>query len=120
MKLSEIKGVDAVETVANIIDPLTTILADEKIQKDIQTQKPVLLIVKDMLTAHKQQVLEFLAYLNMKDPKEFNPSIIELVKMLTEVLKDEEVIDLFRSQGQMMGDVSFGSVTESTEETETM
>ena len=94
------------------------ILADEVIQNDIQAKKPTLITVKDLLKFHKKECLEVLAYLNMEDPETFKPSLIELPKMLIEVLQDEEVIDLFQSQGQMKEDASFGSATENIEETE--
>ena len=82
MRLSEIKGVDAIDVIADIIDPVTVIMADADIKEVISQKKPTLIIAKVVLKKQKRAILDILAILNNEDPKTFNPSIIELPIML--------------------------------------
>lgn len=124
-KLSDIQGVDAIDVIADIIDPVTAILADEELKK-LFTQKPrphVLMLAKAILKRQKEAILEILAYLNGEDPSTFNPSILELpvmlIGLLNELESNEDLRSLFQLQQQKMAGASSGAVTEPTEETET-
>jgi len=122
MRLSEIKGEDALDVIAEILDPAATILADAEVKAVIESRKPYIIIAKTILSRQKKAILEVLAVLNRKDPKEFKPSLIELPIMLIHLLEDiaenQELMSLFQSQNPMMESVSSGSVTENTKETE--
>ena len=122
MRLSEIKGEDALDVIAEILEPAATILADAEVKAVIDARKPYIIIAKTILSRQKKAILEVLAVLNRKDPKEFKPSLIELPIMLIHLLEDiaenQELMSLFQSQNPMMGSVSSGSVTENTKETE--
>lgn len=122
MRLSEIKGEEALDVIAEILEPAATILADEEVKAAIESRKPYILIAKVILSRQKKAILEVLAILERKNPNEFKPSLIELPIMLIHLLEDiaenEELISLFHSQGPMMGSVSSGSVMENTKETE--
>ena len=124
MRLSEIKGVDAIDVIADIIDPVTVILADKEIQEAIETKKPYLLIAKTILKNQKEAILEVLAVLHKEDPKEFKPSLIELPIMLVQLVQDvmdnKELVDLFQLQGVKMASVSSFPAMQNTEGTETM
>lgn len=124
MKLSEIKGVDAIDAIADIIDPITAIMADIEIKKAAQAKKPTIVIVKLLLKRHKESILEILAYLNNENPKDFKPSLLELtvmlVSLINEISDNKELMSLFLSQPQMMASVSSGTVMVNTEETETI
>lgn len=124
MKISEIKGVDAIDVIADIIDPITAIMADIEIKKAAQAKKPTIVIVKLLLKRHKESILEILAYLNNENPKDFKPSLLELtvmlVSLINEISDNKELMSLFLSQPQMMASVSSGTVMVNTEETETI
>lgn len=124
MRLSEIKGVDAIDVIADIIDPVTVILADEEVKKVIESKQPKLIIAKTILKRQKAAILEVLAILNKEDPKTFNPSLIALPIMLVQLLQDveenEELKSLFTSQEQMTASVSSFPVMATTQGTETM
>ena len=126
MKLSEIKGTDAIDVIADILDPITVIMADKEI-KALATQTPrppAITMARIILKNQKAAILEILARLNGEDPKTFNPSLIKLPFMLMELIKeiseDEDLASLFRGQPQMSSSVSSGAVMPTTEETETM
>ena len=126
MKLSEIKGVVAIDVIADIIDPITAIMADEEVKKlaEMKPKPPTLLIAKTILKRQKKAILEILAYLHGENPKTYNPSLIELpimlVNLINEIQSNEELMSLFHSQPQMSSSVSSGAVMENTEETRTM
>lgn len=124
MRLSEIKGVDAIDVIADIIEPVTVILADEEIQQVITEKKPTLLIAKTILKNQKEAILEVLAVLHKENPKEFKPSLIELPIMLVQLIQDlmdnKELVDLFQSQEMTTASVSSFPVMQNTEVTETM
>lgn len=122
MRLSEIKGEDALDVIAEILDPAATLLADAEVQAVIESRKPYIIIAKTILSRQKKAILEILAILDRKDPKEYKPSLIELpvklIQLLEDILENEELMSLFHSQNPMMGSVSSGSVMENTKETE--
>ena len=124
MRLSEIYGEDAIDVIAEILEPAATILADAEVKAVIESRKPYIIVAKTILSRQKKAILEVLAVLNRKDPKEFKPSLIELPIMLIHLLEDiaenQELMSLFQSRNPMMGSVSSGSVTENTKETEGM
>lgn len=124
MRLSEIKGTDAIDVIADIIDPVTVILADKEIQEAIETKKPYLLIAKTILKNQKEAILEVLAVLHKENPKEFKPSLIELpimlVQLVQDVMNNKELVDLFQLQGVKTASVSSFPAMQNTEGTETM
>lgn len=124
MKLSQIKGVDAVEAIADILEPVAVIFADEEIQNAIKAKKPYIIITQIILKRQKEAILEVLAVLNGADPKEFKPSLIELpimlMQLVQEVTENEELASLFHLQEQMTASVSSIPATPTTEGTETM
>lgn len=124
MKLSEIKGVDAIDAIADILEPVAVIFADEEIQKAIKAQKPYIIIAQIILKRQKEAILEVLAVLNGADPKTFKPSLIELpimlMQLVQEVAENKELVGLFHLQEQMTASVSSIPATPTTEGTETM
>lgn len=118
MKLSEIRGEAAIDAIADIIDPVMDILADEEIQAEIKSGKPRTMLVKPILKKKKKEILTILAILNGEEPATFNPNLIQLpimlLGLLNEIDENKELADLFQSQRQMKEGVSFGVVTDST------
>lgn len=96
MKLSDIKGEEALDVLADIIDPITDICTDSEFKAMIDAKKPKLLAVKYLLKNHKKDVLTVLAIINQKDVNTFKPNLIELPMMVLDVLNDEEVMKLFQ------------------------
>ena len=120
MRLSDYKGEEALDVLADIIEPLTAILGDEEMQ-ELAKQKNGAMIryVKPMLKNHKKEVIEILARLE-NEPVETYREKITLVTLPLKVLdfiNEPEVQSLFTSQvqSQVTSLASFGSVTENTE-----
>lgn len=123
MKLSEFRGEQALEVLANLIDPAVEILGDKEIADAYQDRtagktrgQAQLKAVSLALKKHKPAVIEILAALECEDPNEYikKVNIVTLPKKLLEVLNDRDLKDLFMSQGQTEGGNSSGSASEST------
>jgi hypothetical protein len=115
MKLSEIKGEEALDVLADIMEPAAIIMADERVLETVQSE-PQLVAAAKILKWHKKEILTVLAYLNQEDPETFKPSILALPRMVLELINDPEVKDLFRSQGLTMEGESSISASENTAE----
>ena len=87
MKLSEIKNEQAIEVLADMFDPIIEIASDENVISAARGNNKVLMVKCDVLT------------LPMK---------------LLDLFNRPELGFLFQSQGQKMGETSFGSATENT------
>lgn len=116
MKLSEIKGEDAIVALAELIDPATEITSDEEIKSVYkQDGKKLTDVVKLLLKKHPKAVIQIIAILNKEDPETFEPSILELPKMVLDIMQDEALMSVFHLQGLKLEGELFGSVTENTE-----
>ena len=116
MKLSEIRGEDAIELLGDILIPATEIMADPKVSSAVESGKPKLIIATIILRNHAKSILTILALLNQEDPETYNPSILVLPKMIKDLLEDEELMSLFHSQGQLKEDESSVSASENIAE----
>ena len=119
MKLSDYKGEDAIDVLADIIEPISKIFADPDMQKIAKSENPTaIMYVKPMLKNHKREVIEILARLNNEPVEEFEPkiTIMTLPNMLLEFLNDPEISALFPQQHQkdLTSLPDFGAVTENT------
>ena len=135
MKLSDYKGEEALDVLADIIEPLTYILADEEIQKmQAEEQKrkaeaiknkkpfrstPLIKYVTPAIRNHKPEIIQVLARLNNQTPEEYTAglSLATLPMQVLEFISDPEIQTFFTSQSQSPStpSASSGSVTESIE-----
>ena len=118
MNIFEAQNEDAVEILADLIEPAAKILADEEVQKLYRAKAPKLKIISAMLKADKKAVVEIAAIANGADPKEYKCTIPTLIKSLLGIMNTPEAKDLFQSQGQTEEKPSSGSATEITEANE--
>lgn len=119
MKLTDYQNEDALEVLANIIEPVTEILQDKKIARVFSGKKfNTLEVVKVLLKDHKKSVVEIMAALNNVPYEEYKFNIITGTQQLVELLNDKELIDFFQSQEKMMEPASSGSVMANTEGSE--
>lgn len=116
MKLSEYKNEDALDLLADLLEPVATLFSDEKLVSLIKGGGTKLEAIKYALKEHKGSIVEILARLDGKEPKKYEGNIITMTKSLIEITNDEELMSFFTSQGQTTEKKSSGSVTENTEE----
>lgn len=113
MKLSEIKGEKAIDTLALLIEPVAQIFADEEINKAYKAGLPKIKIVKLALQNHAKAVIEIMATLDGVEPDKYEFNLLTLPVKILEILNDEAFTDLFTSQSQ---ENSFGSAMENIKE----
>ena len=118
-KLSEYKNEDALDLLADLIEPAAEIFADAKFQKMFSKGKTTkIALIQYMLKNHPKAVLNIMARLDGVPIKDYEVGLFDLPMKLMELLDDEELVHFFVSQGLGMGNVSFGPATETSEETE--
>ena len=100
MKLSEIKKDEALDVLADILEPASQILTDEKI-KELFQKESKLKLVSYILKNHKSEIIEIMARLDGEEPEDYTFSLIDLPKKVLEILNDEALKDLFTSQAQL-------------------
>jgi len=115
MRLSDIKGEEAFDVLADIIEPVTAIVADPKV-KILWDGGKKTDVIKLMLKDHRKETVRILAALDGEDEEgyleKFN--ILTLPLALLDLFNDEEFIALFPSAGQTP--TSSGSASENTKE----
>lgn len=112
MRLSDIKGEEALDMLADLLEPIVEIASDKEITANMG--KDNMKAVKVAIKSHKKAITEILAILNRQDPKTYEPNLLELPAMLVDVFNDPELIRLFQSQVQIP-QTSSGLATENTE-----
>lgn len=114
-KLSEIKGEDAIDVLADILEPVTSIAADDEIRKAVKAGLPKIKLIQLALKSHKKDIVKILAVMDGQDAENYEVNLLELPVRILEILNDETVMSLFTSQGQMMESERSGSALENTE-----
>lgn len=112
MKISDYRGEEALDVLADILIPTTEILSDEAVRKASKVSKVA--AVSMAIKNHKEQVIEILARLDGESPEEYvnKISLVTLPARAFELITDKELIAFFQSQSQMTGETSYGSATE--------
>lgn len=119
-KLSEIENEDALDLLADILDPTVKILSDSEVKEMQKSKKPKLFVAKYLVKKHKESVLQILASLNGVPRSEYRCNVFTIINDVLDILNDEALIGFFKSQEQeTMGVDSSGSAMASIEETET-
>ena len=113
MRLSEIKGEAALDAAADLIDPITEI-AKDRILVGLIRLKNYPEAIKLSIRSHKKTVIKILAILNQQDADTYEPSLIDLPKMLIDLLNDPMLADLLQSQAQTTEETSSVSAMENT------
>lgn len=119
MKLSDIKGEQALDVIAEIIDPLSEIAMDKDLVREFRSGKPKLLLVKRVIKEHKSSIIKILASLELKTVDEYleTANLITMPNQLLEILNDPQMATLFFSQSQTE-ETSSGSASGTTEAVE--
>lgn len=120
MKLSDYKGEEALDVLADIIEPLAMILSDKEIQ-ELAKQKnvPAIKFIKPAIKNHKKELIEVLARLENESAEEYaeKVNLLTLPMQILDLVNDPEVQSLFRSQekSQVTSLASSSPAMESTE-----
>lgn len=95
-KLSEIKGEEALDVLAELLVPITEISQDEEVRAGFETN--VAKCVSIALKKYKKEVMEMLAVINGKSVEETLEEIdvLSLPAYLVDVLSEPSIQSLFR------------------------
>ena len=127
MKLSEYKDEQALDVLAEIIEPAAYIMADPEIRAKVKIDKEkddeksktdVLGIVKIILKKHKKEIIEILAAVDGVPVEEYHCNVFTLPVKIIELLNDKELIGFFTSQASMEDASASIAPTVNTEENE--
>lgn len=114
MRLSEFEGEEALDLLADLLDPFAEIMTDKEVSEKYRGNNRTG-AVKAAIKGHKRAVIEILARLDKKDPDEYRVTVFTLPMKLLEIFNDPDLVNLFQSQGQTSEEASSGSATENTE-----
>ena len=113
-KLSEYKNEEALDLLAEIIEPVANIFADKEFVSKLQENR--MFAIKYLIKNHKQNILSILASFEGVPVEEYQCTIFSLPIALVNLFNDQDLLDFFKSQGLKMEDEYSGSATENTRE----
>lgn len=114
-KISEIKGEDALDVLADVLEQLSIIFGDQEFAKLVRSGASRMEEAKYLLKVHKKEILVIMAVLDEADPATYAPSVVQIPIKMMELLNDPDIHLLFPSLDQV---TSSGSATANTEATE--
>ena len=95
MRLSDIKGENAIDVLAELMDPISEIFSDQKIKEGYEKNK--IEAIKIALKEHKKAVIHMMAVLSLKTDEEYlkDLNMAKLPKDIFDLLNDPELESLF-------------------------
>lgn len=115
MRLSEIEGEQALDVLAEILEPVSVIAQDEKLRKEWEHGNKFKVIAK-LLKNYKNEVIHIMAALECKKVEDYKFNLLTLPKQLLDIVNDEEFQTFFGSQEQTDSPTLSIPVTETTQE----
>jgi hypothetical protein len=121
-KLSEYKDDEAMDVLAEIIEPASHLIADKDFKIAIRGDKKNNVkpdrakAVKIALKEHRQDIVSIMASLEQVPVEEFHYNLFTLPKMVLDIFNDKELIDFFTYQSEENSEMSSGSAMANTEE----
>jgi hypothetical protein len=116
-KLSEYKDEEALDMLADLIDPVVDIFGDKEVAKYYRGGV-VLEAVKLAIKNHKKSVMKMLSILEGVPEKEYHCNLLTVPKVLVGIFNDPELKDFFTEQSEMISEDASGSATENIEESQ--
>lgn len=117
-KISEYQDGDALDLLADIMEPAAEIMVDDDVRKAFENDgkiKGVSIAIKK----HKDAVMSIMARLDNVPIEDFHCNVLTLPARLLEILNDEQLLEFFTEQAQTMtSDGASGSATENTGDAE--
>lgn len=118
MKLSDFKGEDALDVLAEIISPVTEILNDGDIKNAWQSNRDLASCCELALKKHRKAMITVLATTQQKTYEEYmkTVTVFSVPLHLAELASDEVLLNFFLPPPLMKEVESFGGATEITTE----
>lgn len=118
MKLSEFKGDEALEVLADLVEPCVTLFSDKELVGLVRKAETRAKGIAKALRDHKNEVFAILAVTEGVPVEEYKEkaNIMALPKKLLEIFNDKELMGFLYEQAQMEEQTSSGNAMENTEE----
>lgn len=114
-RLSDFKGEDALDLWADLLDPLSNILSDQKVAAVVRSGRSKIDIAKTILQEHKKDAAEILQRIDDEPLNGFN-IVTRLIAVLADIGENEDVKAFFGYAAQAQKEsASSGSAMENTE-----
>lgn len=94
MKLSEYKNEQALDILADILEPSAKIFSDKDVKKAFETGDKIKGI-KAAIKTHKTEIIEILAVLDGVPVAEYECNVLTLPIKLLEILNDTDLMSFF-------------------------
>lgn len=123
-KLSEFKDDEAMDVLAEIIDPMVNMMKNKDFVLAIRGDREKKIrpnrveAIKIAITKNRSDVVKVMAVLNETPVEEFHYNLLTLPQMMVEMFNDKELMDFFGYRSEKDSETPFGSVTENTEESQ--
>lgn len=111
MRLSDFKDEEAIEVVADLLEPISKIVSNQETSE--ARGGGMIGFASTMLKNSKRDVMDMLAILSKQDPAEYHCTAATVFKDVLDMLNDPELMQLFGLRRQTAA--SSGSASESTE-----
>lgn len=96
-KFSDYKNEDAIELIADIMEPLSVVFTDEEIKNEKNRMKAI----AKALRKYKKEVVEILARIDNVPVENFECNALTLPARLLEIMNDKDIQDFLTSLGLM-------------------
>lgn len=113
MRFCEFQDEKAIEVLAELVDPISVIAADELVKAAFKESKAEAASV--LLKNHAHELMQIMAALDGVPVEEYHCNVLTLPKKLMEIINDPDVMSLFTDAGTENIGGSSGSATANTE-----
>lgn len=114
-KLADYKDAEAIELWADLLEPITKIMADKDVANTVKSGKAPFMIASEILKSHKEDAITIILRIDPTPIDGLN-LIVRIVDIVMEIMNNEEVKGFFASaeQATTLKGIS-GSATVNTE-----
>ena len=98
-KVSEYRDEDALDLLADIMEPALDIFSDAEVRTAFENER-LIKVVRVAIKNHKHSVIEIMARLEGVPLEEYHCNILTLPLRLLDVINDQELLAFFTGQAQ--------------------
>lgn len=117
-KLSEFKDEEALDLLADIIEPASAIFTDKDVRAAFKEENKLPKVTKIAIKKHKSELIEILAKMEGKEPSEYHCNVLSLPIAVLKILQDQELVDFFSSAVGVAEESASIGLMQNTKETE--
>lgn len=100
-KLSDYQNEEALDLLADIVDPASLIMGDAEVKAALKGENKLPRLTKAIIRNHKPELIEILARLDGVPVEEYRCNVFTLPIKVIEILNDKELLDFFSSAAEV-------------------